>query len=425
MTFDRRDFLVRTGLGFAAGALASVPAWALDEEEALAVAAPSLKTWKGVRAQFKLRRDLVHMGTFLLAPHPKAVRDAIAKHRTNLDRDTVRYLQGPGAAYEAIVLRAAAAYLAVGTGDIALTDSTTMGLGTLYAGLDVRPGQELLATTHDFSATHTALAWKSQRSGAPFNRVSLYEPGEQVSEQQLVDRLMAGVTARTRVVAVTWVHSSTGVKLPVRRLADALAGANAGRAPGDRALLCVDGVHGFGAEDATGLGLGCDFLVSGCHKWLFGPRGTGLVWGRAEAWAAASPTIPSFSGGGTAGARMTPGGYHSFEHRWALGAAFRMHLAIGKARVQARIHALATQLKDGLAGIPKVTLVTPRSQAVSAGLVCFQVEGLDPGTVVHRLRAKGIVATQTPYNPSYARLGPGILNTPADVARTLAAIRSL
>jgi isopenicillin-N epimerase len=420
---DRRGFLERTGLTFAAAALASAPAWFPDDADA--EAAPDLRTWRGVRAQFRLRSDLVHVGTFLLASHPTPVREAIARHRTGLDRNTVDYLHAKGPALEAAVLRAAASYLGASPADVALTDSTTMGLGTLYNGLAVRAGQELLTTEHDFFATHAALAEKARQSGAVVRRVRLYGPGEEVTEQQLGDRLLAGVTDRTRVVAVTWVHSSTGVKLPVRRIADALAAANAGRDPADRALLCVDGVHGLGVENVAAPGLGCDFLIAGTHKWLHGPRGTGLVWGRSTAWPDASPTIPSFSGDSTFGAIMTPGGFHSFEHRWALGTAFRFHERIGKARVEARIHALARQFKEGLAAIPHVRVITPRSDAVSAGLVCFEVAGLPPGAVVSRLRDKRIVATETPYNPSYARVGPGIVNTPAEVRRAVAAIRAL
>jgi isopenicillin-N epimerase len=420
---DRRRFLERTGLTFAAAALASAPAWFPDD--AGADAAADVRTWRGVRAQFRLRRDLVHLGTFLLASHPKPVRDSIARHRAGLDRNTVDYLHGKGPALEATVLRAAASYLGASPADIALTDSTTMGLGTLYTGLAVRAGQELLTTEHDFFATHASLTEKARRSGASVRRVRLYEPGEEVTEQQLVDRLLAGVSDRTRVVAITWVHSSTGVKLPIRRIGDALAATNATRDPADRALLCVDGVHGLGVEDVTAPGLGCDFLIAGTHKWLFGPRGTGLVWGRSAAWSQASPTIPSFSGDSTFGAVMTPGGFHSFEHRWALGSAFRFHERVGKVRVEARIHSLARQFKEGLAAIPRVRLVTPRSDAVAAGLVCFDVAGLPPRAVVSRLRANRIVATETPYNPSYARVGPGMLNTPTDVRRALAAIRAL
>ena len=47
----------------------------------------------------------------------------------------------------------------------------------------------------------------------------------------------------------------------------------------DRILLCVDGVHGFGAVDVDLPDLGCDFLATGTHKWLFGPRGTGIAVG--------------------------------------------------------------------------------------------------------------------------------------------------
>jgi isopenicillin-N epimerase len=418
---DRRAFLARTGLGFAAGALASTPFWTGDES---AAEAASLRTWRGVREQFRLTPELVHLGTFLLASHPKAVRDAIARHRRALDRNTVEYLHANGPAYEAAVLRAAAAYLRASPTDIALTDSTTMGLGLLYNGLDVHPGQELLTTEHDFFATHASLRYKAERSGATVRRVRLYEPGEPTSEQRIVDRLLAGVTERTRVVAVTWVHSSTGMKLPIPRIANALAAVNVTREPRDRALLCVDGVHALGVENATVGGLGCDFLISGTHKWLFGPRGTGLVWGKADAWAAATPTIPSFTNTGTHGGLMTPGGFHSFEHRWALAQAFRFHLAIGKRRVAARIHSLARQFKEGLAAMPRVTLITPRADALSAGLDCFEVAGMSPEEVVRRLRAKRIVATVTPYNPSYARVGPGILNTPGEVTRALAAIRA-
>ena len=246
-----------------------------------------------------------------------------------------------------------------------------------------------------------------------------------MTEPQLVDRLMAAVTERTRVVAVTWVHSSTGMKLPVRAIANALASANAGRDPRDRALLCVDGVHGVGVEDATVTGLGCDFLVSGTHKWLFGPRGTGLVWGNPDAWPATTPTVPSFTNDGTPGGRMTPGGFHSFEHRWALTEAFRFHEAVGKARVAARVHGLARTFKDGLASMPRVTLITPHSDRLSAGLVCFTVRGMEPHEVVRRLRERRIVATVTPYDPSYARVGPGLLNSTADVTRALAAISAL
>ena len=417
---DRRGFLVRTGLGLAAAALAS---GGLGQRSA--VSQSDLDDWAAVRGLFNLSPGLLHFGGLLLASHPAPVRDAIDAHRRGLDDNPVDYLHQNQGRLEADVLRAAGAYLGVAPIDIALTDSTTMGLGLLYNGLGIRADQDILTTAHDFYATHEALRLKADRSGATLRLVRLYTDPASASQDQIVSSLAAAITDRTRVVAVTWVHSSTGVKLPIRAMADVVAQANAGRDPGERALLCVDGVHGLGVEDVDLTALGCDFFVAGCHKWLFGPRGTGFVWGQPRAWPAATPTIPTFSDASTPAGAMTPGGFHSFEHRWALAQAFDLHRQIGKARVMARIHELNRQLKEGLAAMPHVRLHTPLDEDLSAGLVCFEVAGLSPQGVVDRLHAAGIVATVTPYATSYARLAPGLLNSPEEVDQVLAAIRAL
>ncbi len=87
---------------------------------------------------------------------------------------------------------------------------------------------------------------------------------------------------------------ASGVKLPVRAIAAAVDDINRKRDEQDRVLLIVDGVHGFGVEDENVADLGCDVFISGTHKWIFGPRGTGIVWARKAAWARMRPTIPSF-----------------------------------------------------------------------------------------------------------------------------------
>jgi selenocysteine lyase/cysteine desulfurase len=122
---------------------------------------------------------------------------------------------------------------------------------------------------------------------------------------------------------------------------------------------------------------------------------------------------------------MSPGGFHSFEHRWALDRAFQFHQAIGKPRVAERIHALNRQLKEGLARMPGVKLYTPMEDELSAGIVCFDVPGKHAQQVVDELRKKKIVASVTPYKTLYARLSPGLLNSPAEVETTLAAVRDL
>jgi selenocysteine lyase/cysteine desulfurase len=409
----RRGLLARAGL--AAGTLAI--GW-----PELAEAAPDLRDWGSVRSQFALDPSRIHLTSFLLAAHPRSVQDAIEAHRLRLDANPVEYLHGRSDALTAAAREAAARFLGGSAAEVALTDSTTMGLGLLYTRLALGPDDEVVTTEHDFYATHESL----RLSGVRSRRIRLYDDARRASEDEIVGRIRQGVTDRTRLVALTWVHSGTGVRLPVRAIAQALP---------ERVLLCVDGVHGFGARAETVRDLGCDAFVSGCHKWLYGPRGTGVLWANERARALMRPTIPSFDGesygawvaGGAPsgipdGPTLTPGGFQTYEHRWALPEAFAFHEAIGRERVEARIRGLASRLKAQLAEVRGVRLRTPQSPGLSAGLVCFEVAGQDSSEVVARLASRRIVASVTPYATRYVRLGPGIVNTPEHVDAAVRAI---
>ena len=414
---SRREVLARAGL--VAGALA------LGARPEPAEAAPDLRDWGTVRSQFALDRSRIHLTSFLLATHPRAVRDAIDGHRRRLDTNPVEYLHGPGDALSAAARESASAFLGAPEAEVALTDSTTMGLGLLYTRLALGADDEVVTTEHDFYATHESL----RLSGLRVRRIRLYDDARRASEDEIVSRVERAVTGRTRLVALTWVHSSTGVRLPLRSIAQALP---------ERVLVCVDGVHGFGARAETVRDLGCDAFVSGCHKWLYGPRGTGVLWANERVRRFMRPTIPSFDGssygawvaGGVPGGipdgrTLTPGGFQSFEHRWALPEAFAFHQGIGRERVEDRIRGLASRLKAGLAEVKRVRLRTPQSPGLSAGLVCFEVTGRDPAEVVSRLASRGIVASVTPYATRYVRLGPGIVNTPEHVDAAVRAIAAL
>jgi selenocysteine lyase/cysteine desulfurase len=171
--------------------------------------------------------------------------------------------------------------------------------------------------------------------------------------------------------------------------------------------------------------LNCDFFMAGTHKWMFAPRGTGILWGNPRSQAAVSPTIPTFTSGAGWGGRMTPGGFKPFEHLWSMAEAFNFHQQMGKSRVSDRIHSLSRQLKEGLVQMPHIRLYTPMEETLSAGIVCFDVDGLNPRQVVAQLRQQNIVASDTPYSPSHARLTPGVYNTSEEMDRALSAIRDL
>jgi isopenicillin-N epimerase len=429
----RREFLVQSGLAVGASAVLGSLRSGVARAGAAAGAIPA--GWADVRAQFALAPGLAHMAAFFFVSHPRVVREALETHRRGLDANPFDYVEDNIARLETAVRAAAADYTGAGPDDLALTDSTTAGLGIVYGGIHLRPDQEILSTTHDHIVTTTACELRARRSGVKFRRVPLYEDPARASVAAIVQALVQAVRPETRVVAVTWVHSGTGVKLPIRAMADALARVNAGRAPADRALLCVDGVHGFGIEDENLPDLGCDVFIAGCHKWILGPRGTGLVWARPEIWGQIDAMTPSVDTmwrkvppeSIPAAALLSPGGFHSFEHRWALEPAFRLHLSLGKARVAERIHTLNRHVRSELARMPRVRVVTPQSGELSSGITCLSVDGSSAADTVARLKAKGVVATVTPgfYRPAYVRLAASLVTLEPDVDRTLAAVSTL
>jgi selenocysteine lyase/cysteine desulfurase len=376
-------------------------------------AAVDPRDWASVKAQFPLAKGVRHFDAFVFATHPKPVRDAIERHRRGLDADPAGYLHEHEADLDQRVFDAAARYLDVPPNSFALTDSTTMGLGLVYGGIEI--DGEPVATEHDFYSTHESLRLRFGK----FRQIRLYDDPAQATVSGMVEAAKAGVRDGTGLLALTWVHSGTGVKVPVQEITQAV------RHPG--MAVVVDGVHGLAADDMPISHEALDVLIAGTHKWLGGPRGTGLVWS-LKGWDRLRPVIPTFhpSPDGPEATNWNPGGYHTFEHRWALAEAFDFHHGIGRARVAERIRSLATRLKEGLADLPDVRLVTPMSPLVSAGIVCFEVDGLDPPTAVDRLRREHkVAASVTPYAQPYVRLGTGVWVDEADVDAALDAVSRL
>jgi selenocysteine lyase/cysteine desulfurase len=361
------------------------------------------RDWASVKAQFPLSKDVRHFDAFVLATHPKPVRDAIERHRRGLDADPARYIHEREMELDQRVQAAAARYLEVEPGSFGFTDSTTMGLGLVYGGIQIKG--KPVATEHDFYSTHESLHLRF----GDFEQIRLYDDPAQATKSGMVE---AARNTKAGLLALTWVHSSTGVKIPAQEIAEAVK----------PAVVVLDGVHGLAADDLPIDSV--DVLVAGTHKWLGGPRGTGLVWTRN--WSRIDAIIPPFHPGTTPAGDWTPGGYHTFEHRWALAEAFDFHHRIGRTNVTKRIQSLATRLKQGLAELPNVRLVTPMSESVSAGIVCFEVDGMDPATAVQRLRDEHkIAASVTPYAQPYVRLGTGLWVDEADVDATLSAMTKL
>ncbi|NBF05864.1 aminotransferase class V-fold PLP-dependent enzyme [Pseudomonas sp. Fl5BN2] len=422
---DRRSFLKQAGIlvaGLPLGA-AALNSQALAANGAAPQAAAT-DSWPAFRQLFNQDPDYIHFSNFLVTSHPKPVRDAIEMHRARIDRN-------PGLAMdwdlqetwkrEAQVRDWAGRYLQAKPGQIALTGSTSEGLAMIYGGLHVRPDQEILTTEHEHYATEYSLNFRVAKQGTQVRKIKLFENPNRVSVDEVLGAIKRSIRPNTRVLGMTWVQSGSGVKLPIGEIGKLVAELNRNRDEKDRILYVVDGVHGFGVDNLDFPDMHCDYFIAGTHKWMFGPRGTGIICARSEQLKDLTPTIPTFSEDHSFATSMTPGGYHAFEHRWALDEAFKLHLQLGKAKVQARIHQLNSELKQRLQAHSNIELVTPPSPELSAGFTFFRVKGQNCDQVAAYLMHNRVVADAVDRDVGpVVRTAPGLLNNEDEIERFMA-----
>jgi isopenicillin-N epimerase len=163
-------------------------------------------------------------------------------------------------------------FLGAEEGSIVFVENATEGVSTVLRSLDFGPGDILLTTTQEYFSSRNALFRRALGSGAGFAEVRLPFPAG--SEDEVVDAVLHSVTERTRLVLLDHVSSPTGMVLPVKRIAAALAGMGV--------ETMVDGAHGPGMLPLDLADMGISFYTGNCHKWLCSPKSCAVLYVRPD-----------------------------------------------------------------------------------------------------------------------------------------------
>jgi L-cysteine/cystine lyase len=203
------------------------------------------------RAQFPVLRSLVHLNAGTFGPLAQSVHDAM---RAEQDSDLLRGRVGQAYFERLLAMRdtmrhAFARLVGTDATSIALTTSTTEGCNVVLGGLGLAPGDQVVTTTDE----HFGLLGALHASGAD---IVVVPPSP--------ERIVAAVTPRTRLLALSQVLWTTGDTLPVRQVREETG-----------VPVLVDGAQSVGAMPVDPQGL--DFLTVSGQKWLCGPDGTGAV----------------------------------------------------------------------------------------------------------------------------------------------------
>jgi isopenicillin-N epimerase len=227
-----------------------------------------------LRRLFLLRDDVTFLNHGSFGACPRPVFDAYQALQRELEAEPVDFLARERTLPDRLAAARArlAAFVGADRDEIVFVPNTTTGLNIVARSLDLRPGDEILTTDHEYGAMDRAWAFVCGKTGAAYVPRALPLPLD--DPQAVVEAVWGGVTGRTRVLFVSHISSTSGVRLPVEELV--------ARARGRGILSIVDGAHGPGQLDLDLHALGADVYVGNCHKWLMSPKGAALLYVRAD-----------------------------------------------------------------------------------------------------------------------------------------------
>jgi len=410
-TVSRRSLIGALG----AGVLLS-PAAGARTFPAASVPAGPRELWPWVRAQLVLDPRLAWLDTAGSGPALRAVMVREYRSRELQSQDFRRYqsaVLGP----EPLTRRLAAtgAFLGGGADEIALTTGSTEALAIVARGLDLQPGDEVLAGPHERPA---ALGpWRVEAARRGVKLVELPPGGVPASPEAIVARYAAALTPGTRALLVSHVQATDGTVMPLRELC-ALA-----RERG--VFTVVDGALGPGHLDVQLDDIGCDAYATAFHRWLNASWGIGALYLRRDAqprvWPAA--VLPDAMPG--AQGRYGASSRHLGPTIEGVEAALEFQHVVNRARIHARIRELAAYLRIQLGSLPGVEVLTPTHPSLAHGVISLRLPRGEHAAAARALAAEdGVVlahVTQGTFDALRISLHPG--NDAAQLDRCVNALR--
>jgi isopenicillin-N epimerase len=282
-----------------------------------------------LRDAFLLEDGIAYLNHGSYGATPRVVLAAADTWRRRMEAQPARFMRAlPGE------LRKAATRLAAFMGargeDLVFVDNATSGVNAILRALDLKPGDEMLTTTHVYGAVRKTMQYVAARTGAVVVEAAVPFPVS--GEDEIVAAVTRHVTPKTRLLVLDHIASPTALVLPVARIVAA--------AKKQGIAVLIDGAHAPGMLALDIPALGADFYVGNCHKWLFAPKGCAFLWAAPAAQGTIHPLVISHGYGGGYLAEFDWTGTRDASAWLAIGTALDFIETIGFETLRERNHAL-------------------------------------------------------------------------------------
>jgi len=410
---NRRKFLSSVGKGFGMMALSSSVVAALFENlQANTRAAAHLSPaevaadedfWATVQQSFSVTRGIVNLNNGGVSPSPRMVTEAFVRY-TWQQEDATAYTMWELLEPQSETIRTGLAEIfGCDAEEIAITRNASESLEVLLMGMDFKPGDEILTSTQDYPRMLTTLRQREMREGLKLNLIKVPIAPRDVND--LATPFERAVTPKTKLILVSHQINLTGQIMPVKKVCEMA------RARGIETI--VDGAHSFAQFDFKQADLGCDYFGTSLHKWLYAPKGTGMLYVRREKIPKVWALMASEDRNKSDIRKFEEIGTHSAAMRLAIGEAILFHNALGAKRKEARLRYLSRYWMDKLKSVPRIGFNTSFDENQSCAIANFKIEGIDPVQIGRYLMAKHKIFTTPIVHDEFTgiRITPNVYTT--------------
>ena len=357
---------------------------------------------------------------------PKPVLAAYQEWQCRLERQPVEFLGRELAGHLLSARQALGSYLGAPAENLVFIPNATYGVNAVARSLDLKPGDEIITTDHEYGACDKTWQYLCARQGAAYKRQPIPLPAP--SKDEILEQIWAGVSERTRLIFCSHITSPTALTLPVADLCQ--------RARREGILTLVDGAHAPGHIDLDLQSIQADFYTGNCHKWMLAPKGSAFLYARGERQSLLEPLVVSW--GWQAAADFTAGSRFVDLYQWrgtddpsaclAVPAAIQFMAGHRWEEVRANCRMLLAQAIERLAAATGLPPVYPEPASSFAQMAVVEIPfQMDLKGLKERLYAKYRVEVPLlEWNGRhFARISVQGYNSASDLDRLTVALTAL
>jgi len=344
--------------------------------------------WQTIREQFMLPSDYAYFNTGGLGSSPFLVNNEVKKR---MDQENIRPTAGHNMQDWWETKKKCATLLGPGCKkeEIALISSATEGINIILNGLPLKKGDEIITSSHEHVALNVPLLYKFKTIGV---KIKTFEPDLKNGINNL-KKIQSLISKNTRLIFISHITCTTGQIYPVEEIGEL--------ARSEGIWYALDGAQAIGQIRLDIKKTAANFYTASCHKWLLGPKRTGLLYVHRDNFDVLKPSIVGAYSEkkNDLNKRIILLQDHAqrFEYGtqndalyYGLAKTVDFMQTIGIESVWKHNHSLSESFIKKCRNMDNIKLITPEEEKYRSSIVTFKVKGKNNQNICFQFSENGI-----------------------------------